>query len=123
MDVSSITNNAGTKRFMDLLAGGAPAPTWLGYLIAAIEFLGGIAILVGFKTRWIAWAFVAWLMPEPRAVAAATWYRLPAVSTTDVTVEVASPHPTITTFVSDAACTAGYVTLTDCPDCGIAFAC
>ena len=41
MDVSSITNNAGTKRFMDLIAGGAPAPTWLGYLIAAIEFLGG----------------------------------------------------------------------------------
>ena len=61
MDVSSITNNAGTKRFMDLIAGGAPAPTWLGYLIAAIEFLGGIAILVGFKTGWIAWAFVAWL--------------------------------------------------------------
>jgi putative oxidoreductase len=62
MDVSSITNSAGTKRFMDLIAGGAPAPTWLGYLIAAIEFLGGIAILVGFKTRWIAWAFVAWLI-------------------------------------------------------------
>ena len=62
MDVSSITNNAGTKRFMDLIAGGVPTPTWLGYLIAAIELLGGIAILVGFKTRWIAWAFVAWLI-------------------------------------------------------------
>jgi putative oxidoreductase len=62
IDVSSITNNPGTKRFMDLIAGGAPTPTWLGYLIAAIEFLGGIAILVGVKTRWIAWAFVAWLI-------------------------------------------------------------
>jgi putative oxidoreductase len=59
MDVSSITNNAGTKRFMDLIAGGAAAPTWLGYLIAAIEVFGGLAILVGIKTRWVAWAFVA----------------------------------------------------------------
>jgi putative oxidoreductase len=62
MDVSSITNNAGTKRFMDLIAGGAPTPTWLGYLIAAIEVFGGLVLLVGFKTRWVAWAFVAWLI-------------------------------------------------------------
>ena len=60
MDVTSITNNPGTKRFMDLLAGGAPTPTWLGYLIAAIEFFGGLAILLGVKTRWVAWALVAW---------------------------------------------------------------
>src|SRR5262249_46806159 len=62
MDVSSITNNAGTKRFMDLIAGGAPTPTWLGYLIAAIEFLGGIAILVCVKTRGLAWLFFFWLI-------------------------------------------------------------
>ena len=60
MDVSNIINNAGTKRFMDLVASGAAAPTWLGYLIAAIEFFGGIAILLGIKTRWVAWLFVAW---------------------------------------------------------------
>jgi putative oxidoreductase len=60
IDVASITNNPGTKRFMDLLAGGAPTPTWLGYLIAAIEFFGGLAILLGIKTRWVAWALVAW---------------------------------------------------------------
>jgi uncharacterized membrane protein YphA (DoxX/SURF4 family) len=41
MDVSSIINSPGTKRFMDLIASGAPAPTWLGYLIAAIELLAG----------------------------------------------------------------------------------
>ena len=29
MDVSSIINNPGTKRFMDLVASGAAAPTWL----------------------------------------------------------------------------------------------
>jgi putative oxidoreductase len=47
---------------MDLVASGAPAPTWLGYTIAAIEVLGGIAILIGFKTRWVAWGFVVWLV-------------------------------------------------------------
>src|SRR5258708_7194562 len=40
VDVMSIVNNPGTKRFMDTVAGGMPAPTWLGYLIAAIEFFG-----------------------------------------------------------------------------------
>jgi putative oxidoreductase len=62
MDVATIVNNPGTKRFMDLVASGAPAPTWLGYLIAAIEVLGGLAILIGFKTRYIAWAMVAWII-------------------------------------------------------------
>jgi putative oxidoreductase len=62
MDVASIINNPGTKRFMDMVASGAPAPTWLGYLIAAIETLGGIAIILGIKTRWVAWAFVIWLI-------------------------------------------------------------
>jgi uncharacterized membrane protein YphA (DoxX/SURF4 family) len=47
MDVNSIVNNPGTKRFMDLVASGAPTPVWLGYMIAAIEVLGGLAILVG----------------------------------------------------------------------------
>jgi putative oxidoreductase len=61
-DVSAIVNNPGTKRFMDLVAGGTPAPAWLGYLIAAIELVGGLAILIGLKTRWIAWAFVAWVV-------------------------------------------------------------
>jgi putative oxidoreductase len=60
VDVDSIVNNPGTKRFMDLVAGGAPTPTFLGYLIAAIEFFGGLAILLGIKTRWVAWLFVAW---------------------------------------------------------------
>ena len=47
MDVTTIINNAGTKRLMDLVASGAAAPTWLGYLIAAIELLGGLAIQLG----------------------------------------------------------------------------
>jgi putative oxidoreductase len=62
-DVNSILNNAGTKRFMEMVASGAAAPTWLGYLIAAIELVGGIAILVGIKTRWVAWAIFLYLIP------------------------------------------------------------
>jgi putative oxidoreductase len=62
MDVTSILNNPGTKRFMDLVASGAAAPTWLGYLIAAIELFGGLAILIGVKTRWVAWAFVVYVI-------------------------------------------------------------
>jgi putative oxidoreductase len=62
MDVTSILNNPGTKRFMDLVASGAAAPTWLGYLIAAIELFGGLAILIGIKTRWVAWAFVVYVI-------------------------------------------------------------
>ena len=62
MDVTSILNNPGTKRFMDLVASGAAAPTWLGYLIAAIELFGGLAILIGIKSRWVAWAFVVYVI-------------------------------------------------------------
>jgi putative oxidoreductase len=61
-NVGSIVNNPGTKRFMDMVASGATAPTWLGYLIAAIEVVGGALILIGFKTRTVAWALVVWLI-------------------------------------------------------------
>lgn len=62
VDVASIVNNAGTKRFMEIVAAGAAAPTWLGYLIAIIEVGGGLLILIGFKTRWVAWAMVLWIV-------------------------------------------------------------
>ena len=35
INVDSILGNPGTKKFMELVAGGAAPPTWLGYLIAA----------------------------------------------------------------------------------------
>ena len=68
MNVGSILNNDGTKRLMNYLAQagavapGTAAPTWVGYLVAAIEVLGGIAIILGVKTRWVAWAFVIWII-------------------------------------------------------------
>ena len=62
MDVTGILNSAGTKHFMEMVAGGAPAPIWLGYLIAAIELVGGLAILVGLFTRCAAWALIVWVI-------------------------------------------------------------
>ena len=55
-------NQAALKRFFDLVAGGLTPPTWFGYFIAAIQLIGGLAILVGFKTRWVAYAFVFYLI-------------------------------------------------------------
>src|SRR5437867_8688104 len=55
-------NQSALKRFFDLVAGGMAPPTWFGYLIATIQLLGGLAILIGFKTRWVAYAFVAYLI-------------------------------------------------------------
>jgi putative oxidoreductase len=62
MDVTGVLNSPPTKRFMDLAASGAAAPTWLGYVIAAIELFGGLAILIGVKTRWVAWAFFVYVI-------------------------------------------------------------
>jgi putative oxidoreductase len=55
MNVAGILGGTGTKNFMALIGGG-PAPTWLGYLIAATELIGGLMILVGFKTKCAALA-------------------------------------------------------------------
>src|SRR5215813_8801999 len=55
-------NQAALKRFFDLVAGGVAPPTWFGYFIATIQLIGGLAILVGFKTRWVAYAFAVYLI-------------------------------------------------------------
>jgi len=62
LHVGTVTGNPGAIRFMDLLGVGSAAPTWFGYLIAGFELFGGLAILVGFKTRGTAWAFVIFLL-------------------------------------------------------------
>lgn len=62
MDPTGILANPGTKHFMDLVAGGAPPPTWLGYVIAAIELVGGLAVLFGIQTRLAAWGLFIWVI-------------------------------------------------------------
>jgi putative oxidoreductase len=55
-------NQATLKRFFDMVASGTPAPVWFGYLIGAIMLLGGVAILIGLKTRWVAYGFVVFII-------------------------------------------------------------
>jgi putative oxidoreductase len=57
MNVAGILGSTGTKNFMALIGGGT-APTWLGYLIASVELIGGLMILVGFKTKCAAIALL-----------------------------------------------------------------
>ena len=58
----NVANLGATKRLMAVVASGNPAPIWFGYLIGAIELLGGIAIILGIKTRLFAWLFVIYLI-------------------------------------------------------------
>jgi putative oxidoreductase len=62
VNVAGILNNPGTKHFWDLVQPGTAVPEWLGYLIAAIEVFGGVAVLVGFLTRWAAAGLVIWII-------------------------------------------------------------
>lgn len=55
-------NQAAFKRFFGLVGGGAATPVWFAYFIATLQLLGGLAILIGFKTRWVALAFVFYLI-------------------------------------------------------------
>ena len=57
-----VANSGATKRLLALVTPGSPMPIWFGYLIGAIEFLGGIAIILGIKTRLVAWLFVIYLI-------------------------------------------------------------
>ena len=62
MDSASVMNHPGAKRFFDLVSSGTPVPSWFGYFIGGVEILGGVAILLGIKTRWVAWLIVIYLV-------------------------------------------------------------
>ena len=42
---------------------GLPMPQVLAALTVALELLGGILLIAGYKVRWVAIAFVLWLIP------------------------------------------------------------
>ena len=42
---------------------GLPMPQVLAALTVALELLGGILLIVGYKVRWVALAFFLWLIP------------------------------------------------------------
>lgn len=50
MNIAGIAGSPAVGKVV-ALTGGAVPPTAFGYLIAAIELIGGLMVLVGFKTR------------------------------------------------------------------------
>ena len=57
LNVSGISNSPGITNFMNAFGEIATRMT-LGYTIATIEVIGGISVLIGFKTRWGAIALI-----------------------------------------------------------------
>jgi putative oxidoreductase len=58
---SKITGFAGTAGY--IAAKGMPLPEVMAAGAIAVEFLGGLALLVGFKARWAALAIFLFLIP------------------------------------------------------------
>jgi putative oxidoreductase len=54
MNVAGVAGSAGMARFESMIGGSVP-PTVIGYIVAMIEIVGGVMVLVGFKTRCGAW--------------------------------------------------------------------
>lgn len=50
MNVNNVANVLAAKGF--------PQPTSFGYAVAALELIGGLLILIGVKTRWVAVALL-----------------------------------------------------------------
>ena len=55
-----LTNIAGTAGY--IASGGLPAPEVLAVLVGLFELLSGIAIVVGYKTRWIGLALAGFTL-------------------------------------------------------------
>lgn len=47
---------------------GVPLPGLMVWVAILIEFVGGIALLVGFRTRWVAWLLAIWCVVTGLAV-------------------------------------------------------
>ena len=54
MNVAGVAGSAGMVRFESMIGGSVP-PTVVGYIVSAIEIVGGVLVLLGFKTRCGAW--------------------------------------------------------------------
>jgi putative oxidoreductase len=50
-NIAGYTANPNIVKFSGMI-GGILAPVVIAYLVAAIDLLGGLCVLVGFKTRW-----------------------------------------------------------------------
>ncbi len=59
--VSKIQHFSGTAQFM--ASKGMPATEFLLVLAILIEVLGGLAIIIGYQTKWAAWALFLFMIP------------------------------------------------------------
>jgi putative oxidoreductase len=60
-NVAGVAGSASMTRFESMIGGSVP-PTVVGYFVAVIEIVGGLMVLVGFKTRlggWLLFVFTA----------------------------------------------------------------
>ncbi len=75
-----LTNPGGAAQY--IAAVGVPAPGLVAWVVIAIEFLGGLALLVGFKTRWTGLVLAIWTLITAFAIhlVAATSATVPAVA-------------------------------------------
>ena len=57
---AKLMNPAGTGQYF--ASNGIPAPGLMVWIAILVELVGGLAILVGFKTRWVAAILVIWCL-------------------------------------------------------------
>lgn len=61
IDIDLFVDHVTTRRFMELVAGGAPAPLWFAYANAIFQTAAGMCVLIGFQVRVAAGLLVVWL--------------------------------------------------------------
>lgn len=61
VDIRIFTQNGTTINFMEIFAGGMPAPLWFAYANAVFQTGAAIFVLIGFQTRISAGLLAIWL--------------------------------------------------------------
>lgn len=60
-NIGGYTTNPAIVKFV-AATGGVLTPTVIAYLVAAIDLFGGLLILVGFQTRWVAGVLIIFVV-------------------------------------------------------------
>ena len=63
-NIAGYTANPGVLKFV-AFTGNIIPPVVIAYLVAAIDFFGGLLLLVGFKLRWAAWVLFVFVALTP----------------------------------------------------------
>jgi putative oxidoreductase len=61
LDIRMFTENSTTINFMEIFAGGMPAPLWFAYANAVFQTGAAIFVLIGFQARIAAGLLAVWL--------------------------------------------------------------